>query len=81
MPQKSSPRVRTGGQDGGEHVRDIVADPAVKARLHYLRDRYGYFTRAEFEEAFGLPSPRGRWECPGEFDTSGRLREHCRDCA
>lgn len=74
-------------QEGGfdiSHLDDadgtIVRPVADKLlRLHWS----GYITRAEIEEALGLDTPPGRWECPGEFGPCGRLRPHCcgRDAA
>lgn len=50
---------------------------AVADKLWRLHWDHGYFTRAELEAALGLDSPRGRWECPGQFGDDGRYERHC----
>ena len=49
----------------------------VLDKLLWLRDRHGYFSRADLEEALGLPSPHGHWVCNGEFGPGGQWQPHC----
>lgn len=62
-------------------VNDGSDNPAVVAKLWRLRDRHAYFTRSEVEAALGIPSPRGQWQCPGQFGPDGRWKPCCEAAA
>ncbi len=61
----------------GIRVSDGSVDRAVADKLWRLHTDCGYLSRAEIEAALGLDSPRGRWECAGQFGDDGKFGRHC----